>query len=82
MKTKTVNISINPGLLKRIDKMAKVESRSRSELIREATRMYLERTKKWDFILAKARAKAGKSGLTGEVISKEIANYRCEKNRT
>ena len=37
MKSSTVNISFNDDLLEKIDKVAREESRSRSELIREAT---------------------------------------------
>lgn len=38
MKTSTVNIAFKEDLLKEIDKIAEKESRSRSELIREAGR--------------------------------------------
>jgi len=43
MDTTTVNISFKTDLLKQIDKTAKAESRSRSELIREAAREYIEK---------------------------------------
>lgn len=43
MSINTVNISFKSDLLKKIDKIAKEESRSRSELIREAARMYIEK---------------------------------------
>ncbi len=43
MNTNTVNIAFKKDLLELIDKIAKTESRSRSELIREAARMYIER---------------------------------------
>ncbi|EMO29831.1 ribbon-helix-helix protein, CopG family [Leptospira interrogans serovar Bataviae str. HAI135] len=39
----TVNISFEKALLKEIDKIAKREHRSRSELIREAARAYIEK---------------------------------------
>ncbi|EIE03478.1 ribbon-helix-helix protein, CopG family [Leptospira licerasiae serovar Varillal str. VAR 010] len=44
----TVNISFEKGLLKEIDKIAKREHRSRSELIREAARAYIEKKFKWE----------------------------------
>ena len=47
MNTNTVNISFQKDLLKKIDKIAKDESRTRSELIREAARMYIEKKSKW-----------------------------------
>lgn len=43
MPVNTVNISFQSDLLKRIDKTAKKEFSPRSELIREATRMYVEK---------------------------------------
>jgi CopG family transcriptional regulator/antitoxin EndoAI len=50
MPLNTVNISFQKDLLKKIDKVAKDESRSRSELIREAARMYIEKKNKWDIL--------------------------------
>ena len=38
MALATVNISFNTEILKQIDKLAKSEARTRSELIREAAR--------------------------------------------
>ena len=43
----TVNISFNSDLLQQIDQVAQEESRSRSELIREAARTYIERKRRW-----------------------------------
>lgn len=40
MDTTTVNISFQESLLVDIDKIARVESRSRSELLREAARLH------------------------------------------
>ena len=51
MSINTVNISFKSDLLKKIDKIAKEESRSRSELIREAARMYIEKKYKWNELL-------------------------------
>ncbi len=58
MKSSTVNISFNEDLLKQIDKVAREESRSRSELIREAARSYIDRKRKWDqiFIFSEKQA--------------------------
>lgn len=43
MSTSTANISFRTDLLEQIDRVATEESRSRSELIREAARLYIER---------------------------------------
>lgn len=52
MKTKSFNISIPPELVRRIDRAAKEEYRSRSELIREAVRLYLLNREEWETLLA------------------------------
>ncbi len=75
----TVNISFSPKLLKEIDKVAQEESRSRSELLREAARSYIERKRRWGRIF-QTGAEAGRSkGITPDVIEREIASYRREK---
>jgi hypothetical protein len=43
MKTSTINLAIPDQLLRQADEVAKRESRSRSELMREALRAYLGR---------------------------------------
>lgn len=72
----TVNISFQEDLLKQIDEVAKKESRSRSELLREAARMYVDRKKKWQQIFSISDAHVKKNKLKEEDVAKEIANYR------
>ena len=77
----TVNISFNAKLLKEIDRMAQEESRSRSELLREAARSYIERKRRWARIF-KAGTRIGQNkGITPEVFDQEIAAYRREKHK-
>jgi CopG family transcriptional regulator / antitoxin EndoAI len=77
----TVNISFNAKLLKEIDKVAQEESRSRSELIREAARTYIERKRRWTRIF-EVGTKIGKErGITTEIVDQEIAAYRREKRK-
>jgi metal-responsive CopG/Arc/MetJ family transcriptional regulator len=80
MKSSTVNISFNEDLLKQIDKVAREESRSRSELIREAARSYIDRKRKWDQIFIFSEKQAGKKNITEKDIDEEIRSYR--KSRT
>ena len=82
MKSSTVNISFNDELLEKIDQIAKQESRSRSELIREAARSYIERKNKWDKIYAYSERQARKQQVTDKDIADEIAKYRTEKAST
>ncbi|RJX28872.1 MAG: ribbon-helix-helix protein, CopG family [Dethiobacter sp.] len=79
MKTSTVNISFNRDLLEIIDRVALSESRSRSELIREAARMYIERKDKWDRIFTYGESRAAEQGLKEEDILTEIKQNRQEK---
>ena len=81
MKVSTVNISFNKDLLELIDQVAEAESRSRSELIREAARMYIERKNRWEKIFSYGEEKAAESKLTEEDILNEVKEVRREKKR-
>jgi CopG family transcriptional regulator / antitoxin EndoAI len=79
MKTATVNISFQKDLLEQIDDVAKEESRSRSELIREAARLYIERKKKWKDIFAYGQSQRIDRNLAVEDVEDEIRVYRKKK---
>jgi metal-responsive CopG/Arc/MetJ family transcriptional regulator len=79
MKSSTVNISFNNELLKQIDQVAQEESRSRSELIREAARGYIERKRRWKQVFNLGKVKVTKQGIVESDIETEIAAYRREK---
>ncbi len=76
MSTKTVNISFQDGLLREIDRVAKQESRSRSELLREASRMYIERRERWARIFDAGERVARHRGLKPSDIEQEIKAHR------
>jgi metal-responsive CopG/Arc/MetJ family transcriptional regulator len=78
MAVSTVNISFQKDLLQQIDKVAKDEARTRSELIREAARAYIEEKKKWESIFAYGESLALRYGITEDVINEEIESYRKE----
>ncbi len=79
MKTGTVNISFQEGLLRQIDQVAREESRSRSELIREAARMYIERKKRWKDIFAFGEKQVRRLRLSERDVESEIGAYRESK---
>jgi len=81
MAVSTVNISFQDDLLKKIDKIAQKEARTRSELIREAARLYIERKKKWESIFSYGESLAIKYKITEDDVNKEIENYRIEKTK-
>ena len=76
MKTSTVNISFKTDLMKKIDQIAKEESRSRSELIREAARMYIERKNKWKKIFEYGKNQASLKEISENDIYSEIKKVR------
>jgi len=81
MAVATVNISFQEDLLGQIDRIAKNEARTRSELIREAARIYIEKKKKWESIFAYGESLSSKYKLTENDINEEIQNHRKEKSK-
>lgn len=79
MNTSTVNIAFKKDLLKLIDQLAKSESRSRSELIREAARMYIDRKNKWKMIFNFGEKTAKLNKISENDIIDEINDYRNSK---
>jgi putative PIN family toxin of toxin-antitoxin system len=77
----TVNISFNPDLLKEIDEVAQDESRSRSELIREAARSYIDRKRRWAQIFRVGTQTAKTKGLTPKDLEEEIRSVRAKKQK-
>jgi len=74
-----VNISFQESLLADIDRLARKERRSRSELVREAARLYIERRKRWNQIFALGEACAARGGLSKRDVEVEIRAYRRAK---
>ncbi len=81
MSAVTVNISFQDRLLANIDRIAQRESRSRSELLREAARIYIERKERWNNIFAKTSIQSGEQALTEKDVLEEITRYRSEKRK-
>ncbi len=81
MTTATVNISFQENLLADIDKIARIESRSRSELLREAVRLYIDRKRRWDRIFAYGRSVVTRDHLTETDVAAEVQAYRQQKAR-
>jgi metal-responsive CopG/Arc/MetJ family transcriptional regulator len=79
MNASTVNISFKKDLLQLIDQIAKEEARSRSELIREAARMYIERKKRWEQIFDFGDRQKKELRLTEADLENEIHEFRKSK---
>jgi len=77
MQTQTLNIALPKNLVKRVDKVAKREYRNRSELIREALRVYLTDKQEWEEIFAGGEAAMRKMGIKNEEeINKVVYEHR------
>lgn len=81
MPATTVNISFHPELLADIDAEAKREARSRSELLREAARLYVERQRRWDCVFKLGDEVVRREGLSEAVVRDELAAFRQERRR-
>ena len=80
MSNVTVNISFQDKLLDEIDAEAKRESRSRSELLREAARIYVRRQKQWDSVFLLGDRLAKRHQLKEDDVNAEIRGVRKRKH--
>jgi len=76
--SKLVTISLLPELLEEVERLAKAEKRTRSELFREAIRRYIE-DKKWERIYRYGRLKAQEEGLAEADVERMVDEYRAEQ---
>lgn len=77
----TVNISFKDSLLAEIDAEANRESRSRSELLREAARSYIRRQRQWDMVFSLGDKISKREKLTEVDVDKAIRNVRRRKQK-
>ena len=80
MELATVNVSFQEDLLTQIDRFAENEARTRSDLIVEATKLYISRKEKWEKIFAYGEELPIKYNFTENDVNEEIKKYRGEKN--
>jgi predicted transcriptional regulator len=81
MSNVTVNISFQDSLLAEIDAAAARESRSRSELLREAARVYVRRQRQWSDLFALGDTAARAAGLDESDVAREIQAVRKRRPR-
>ena len=79
MNTVTFNLSFQSALISEVDALAKRESRSRSELLREAARLYIQRQKRWESLFALGDSVVRESGLSQGDVTREIQTLRKAK---
>lgn len=76
MDTRLINFVIPDKLLRDIDRLAQKESRSRSEMIREAVRRFISEKEQKMADFNQIRKNIGNSGLSGEEAIKMIDEVR------
>ncbi|NTU96608.1 MAG: ribbon-helix-helix protein, CopG family [Chlorobiaceae bacterium] len=82
MSNVTVNISFQDSLLKEIDITAKKEHRSRSELLREAVRLYIQRQRQWEELFQLGDRLTAEKQLTQRDVEDEICAVRTINGRS
>lgn len=80
MNTTTANIAFQGSLLSEIDRVALTESRSRSELLREAARLYIDRKRRRGKLFAYGKNLAASRPLTENDIAMEIQSHRQNRS--
>lgn len=73
--TKTISLSVPPEMAKKIQELMRKEGRTRSELIREALRQYVE-NQEWKEISRYGRMKAKEKGITEDQVEDIVDAYR------
>lgn len=77
MLTQAFNIALPRELVRRVDLVAKNEYRNRSELIREAVRVYLEDKLRWSALFRTGERAARRLGLTSEAdVDAAVTRFR------
>ena len=80
MQTQTLNIALPKDLVKKVDAFADKEYRNRSEFIREALRVYMARSERWDEILKTGKKYGRKLGIKSEEdVNRIVKEYRHGK---
>lgn len=74
--TDTLTISLPPELAGEVDRLARQEGRTRSELFREAFRQYAERRRRWDQLFMYGEGRAAAGALTEEEIATAVKRRR------
>lgn len=76
-----MTISIPPTLARAVDRLARKEGRTRSELFREAFRQYATRMERWDKVFDLGRELARRGGLTEPDVVLAVKEERRARAR-
>lgn len=77
MQTQTFNIALPAELVQKVDIAAQKEYKNRSELIREALRLYLKESQEWEEIFTYGKKQGKKTGIKSEEdVNKIVSSSR------
>ena len=78
---RTVTISLPPALAREVDRVARAERRSRSELLREAFRQYVARLERWEHIFAAGAQAARRTRASEANVLRAVEERRSRRAR-
>ena len=79
--SKVLSVTLPAPMLRQAQKLARLENRTMSELVREALRHY-QRERQWESIAAYGRLSAAKAGVRNEDdVVRAIHEFRQEQRR-
>lgn len=83
MQTQTLNIALPKDLVKKVDERARKEYKNRSELMREALRIYLTERQEWEDLLDYGKKIGRKMRIKSEQdVDKIVYEYRHGRKAT
>ena len=74
--SKVISVSIPPGMDREVQRVAREESRTRSELFREALRQYIATRSRWRALQQYGAKQVKKLGIKESDIESLIDEYR------
>lgn len=75
--TKTITFSLPPDMADRVEEIMKQEGRTKSELLREALRRYIEE-REWRELFRYGEQRAREQGLGPQDVERLVNEYRAE----
>ena len=79
MAVATINLTFDDDLMRQIDYFADNESRTRTDLIYNSVKMYINRKKRLQELYTYGENIASQNNFTEKDIMEEIKNYRKNK---
>jgi metal-responsive CopG/Arc/MetJ family transcriptional regulator len=81
MSVSTVNIPFQDDFLVQIDQIANIESRTRSELIMQAVRLYIDQKQEFEEIFKLGKQIGSTLEISEDDVMGEIKNHRKAKQQ-